>query len=618
MHHNFKKIGLINWIVLLLAGAISGVIAQLMNSDSGWLATAILAIGFFVGLVSYFQMRLEEREAIEQLEYEELNKSKGGSALFTSQEADVFPARRSRVQYERFFIPAFTVFLVVLEAAVIVWRWREIPNTIPVTGRGALGMSLYALLGLVLFVFGRYSAGLTRLEGQRLLRPVAGFSLFGAYACFITTGVLAAVEGGFPQFDGYAAKLLCVALGLVTVESVLALIFEIYRPRVKGKALRLLYDSRLVGLFGQPEGIFTAAAQALDYQFGFKVSDTWFYQFIRRRLGLLLAIQVAVLLASTTVVFIDPGEQGLLERFGTKVESRPVLEPGLHLKWPWPIDEVRRYETSRLQSFSVGYVPDPAREQENLVLWTVGHTKEEFNLLVASSDPMATNSPGSVPVSLLTVSIPVQYQIGDVRAFAYNYTDAARLLELIATREVVRYLVGVDLNDVMSAERAKAADTLRQRIQARADELKLGVQIIFIGLQDIHPPVKVAKAYQDVVGARQEIEAKILVAEAYRAKMVPQAEGESLSRVRAAEAYRLTRQANSGAEAGQFTNQVVAFNAAPSVYPQRLYLQTLGKATEAARKYVIASTNSAQVIQLNLEDKIRPDYGRIAVPSANK
>ena len=71
---------------------------------------------------------------------------------------------------------------------------------------------------------------------------------------------------------------LCGLLGLVALETLIQLVLEIYRPRVKGKIERPLYESRLVGLLGQPEGLITTAAQALDYQFGFKVSETWFYR----------------------------------------------------------------------------------------------------------------------------------------------------------------------------------------------------------------------------------------------------------------------------------------------------------------------------------------------------
>jgi len=93
----------------------------------------------------------------------------------------------------------------------------------------------------------------------------------------------------------------------VGIETVLNLILEIYRPRVRGKAGRPLYESRLVGLLGQPEGLITTAAEALDYQFGFKVSETWFYRTLRERvLAMFIGLQILALVLSTMVTIIEP------------------------------------------------------------------------------------------------------------------------------------------------------------------------------------------------------------------------------------------------------------------------------------------------------------------------
>src|SRR5437763_9108043 len=132
-----------------------------------------------------------------------------------------------------------------------------------------------------------------------------------------------------------------------------------------------------------------------------------------------------------------------------------------------------------LQAFYIWFENDERSEKEKTLLWTVAHYKDEFNLLVASRSPAdatATNNPAGKkipPVNLLSVSIPVQYQITNLSAWAYKHTDAAALLEEIGTREVVRYLVGVDLHEMMSSGRFKAGQDLRERIQASADEREL-------------------------------------------------------------------------------------------------------------------------------------------------
>src|SRR5262249_306897 len=156
---------------------------------------------------------------------------------------------------------------------------------------------------------------------------------------------------------------------------------------------------------------------------------------------------------------------------------------------------------------------------DKTVLWTVSHTKEE-NFLVANREvapvESATNestgasSKRPPPVSLLTVSIPVQFQITNLTAWAYNNEDPSTLLQHIATREVVRYFVGVDFQEIMSHGRGDAANVLRDRIQAEVDQHQMGANVIFVGLQDIHPPVKVAPDYEKVVAAIHTKEATIL------------------------------------------------------------------------------------------------------------
>ena len=283
-----------------------------------------------------------------------------------------------------------------------------------------------------------------------------------------------------------------------------------------------------------------------------------------------------------------------------------------------------RSRTREIQTFNIGFELDPDKGKETTVLWTVPHYKSEFNLLVASRNTAfgsTTNqTPGEriAPVDLLTVSIPVQFQIKDLRAWTYENTDATNLLEKLATREVVRYFVSVDLFDVMSIGRGKAAADLKKNIQTLADERKLGVEIVFVGLQDIHPPVKVAKKFEEVNGARQENEAALRIAEGYLARTVSLAKGEAEKRLREAEAYSYRVVAGAQASAARFTNQLLAFRAAPEVFSQRAYLTALERGATNSRKYILAATNTQDVILLNLEEKLRPDLLDVPLPGVRK
>jgi regulator of protease activity HflC (stomatin/prohibitin superfamily) len=615
MERNIQRHGLVNFLVLLLVGVSAWGVSRFSHLQAGEVAAVFLGLGLLVSLVSWFQMRLEERERFERLEFDELNQAAASGTLFETQQAENFPARHAREQFEKYVVPAFGILLLVLQgaAAFVLWRWlRRAPEVS--FEQPLVAMGLMALFALVLFLVGKYAAGVARLENLLFLRASANYLLLNAYLCALLVAELVAFEAGF-KVDRLLALGLCLLLGLLAAESLVTLVLEIYRPRVKGKILHLLYDSRLVGLLSQPESVFSTAAHALDYQFGFKVSETWFYRFLQRALVWLLLAQGAILLLSTCFVFVNPGEQALLERFGRPVEGRDVLNPGPHVKWFWPIDRVQRYRTEEIQTFHIGLEHDEGEggddHKETTVLWTVSHYKQEFNLLIASRDPLtATNTDAgrkAPPVNLLSVAIPVQYQIQDLRAWAYHHSDPSKLLESLGTREAVRYLVGMDFNEIMSTGRFRAGEELRQRIQAAADQRELGVKVLFVGLQDVHPPVAVGKSFEAVVSARQKREANLLAARAHEVATNALARAEAVRIHHEAQAESARVSVAAVARAALFTNQIPAYRASPSVYAQRAYLQTLARAGGNAKKVILATTNTHDVILMDLQEKLRPD-----------
>lgn len=625
MERTTQKNGMVNLLTLLVIGLAGFAAARYSHSLGGQVGVVFLGLGMLVAAISWFQMRLAENEGLEKLELDELAKGRGGSALFESKDAELYPARRSREQFERFFVPGFTILLCILQGggAYLIWRWIAKPASAVELRQPTTALSLFALFALVLFILGRFSATYARLENQPLLRASAGYLLLNAILSGLITLGLLGVVLEFKKADLYVAYVLCGLLSLVALEMLINLVLEVYRPRVRGRVQRPLYESRLVGLLGQPEGLITTAAQALDYQFGFKVSETWFYRFFEKALGWIILLQAGALVLSTTMVFIDAGEQGLLERFGKPVEGRTILGPGAHFKLPWPIELVHRFRTEQIQTMIVGSTPDPERENDRIVLWTVAHTKEE-NFLVANRDQASLQATNEVsgkrtpPVSLLTVSIPVQYQVTNLMAWAYENKDAPALLQSLATREVVRYLMGADMNELMSYGRTPASALLLSRIQAAADTRKLGARIVAVGLQDLHPPVKVAPEYEKVIAALNTKEAKILTAQGDAIKTNAMADAVSQTTLNRAAAERTAREIGALAQAALFTNQIPAYQAAPSVYLERAYLETLTRSTADSRKFVLLTTNKYDVLQFDLQDKIREDMFDVTVPPPKK
>jgi len=621
MERNTQKNGLVNLLGLLIACLVAALIGNVAQSATAAVGAVFLGVGFLVAAISYFQMRLEHREHLEHLEFEEIARDRNRAALFDESGVDTFIARKAREQFERFFVPAFTTLLGLAQGVGVYLLWQWLPQApMPDLGKAPLVMVTFAAFALILFMLGKYSSRLAGLEKLRLLRPGGAYLLLGSVICVV---VVIAFAGGwfdFVRLDFHLARIMVLLLSLSTLESFVNLVLEIYRPRTKGKAERMLYESRLVGLMGQPAGLVTTAAQALDYQFGFKVSETWFYKFLERALAWLVLFQLAMLMLSTTFVIIDPNELAIVERFGKPRVDGAVLEPGFHLKWPWPLEQIHRHPAKELQSFNVGYETgasqddhgDDSHSEQRTLLWTASHYDEEINFLVASQEQGDGNEDQTVPVNFLSAAVPVQYVVNDFQAWYYNHAEPAKLLKSIGYREVVRYLVNVDLIDIMSVGRLKAADELKANIQARADALGLGVEILFVGLQDIHPPVgdktaPVAGSFEEVIGAEQEMQAKILAAEGEAAEMVPRSRGEAARLVSEAQGASYERILTSGAKARQFRDLIKAYQSGPDVFKKRRYYDAMANSLTNVRKYVIVPNEVNETFMLNLEDNIAYD-----------
>ena len=135
-----------------------------------------------------------------------------------------------------------------------------------------------------------------------------------------------------------------------------------------------------------------------------------------------------------------------------------------------------------------------------------------------------------------------------------------------------------------------------------------------VGLQDMHPPVKVAPDFEKVIAAIHTKAAKILAAEAddiesprKPRRRRPTCSTKPAPRRPLAGSARWPRRA--------VYHQIPAFEAAPSVYAERAYLQTFVRATADARKYLLLTTNTHDVLTFDLQESFTRDLSRLSVPA---
>jgi regulator of protease activity HflC (stomatin/prohibitin superfamily) len=649
--------------IVFFVGRWSGFFAL---SAISWLILSAVLI-WLVLVIQFHQRALAEQE---KLDMSQLAESKQDSTIFQAgdERAVMFAVAQRRLDLlEKWFIPVFSAIIAAYQIAIGLYLLKAVSTASDYEGKQPLVCAAcMTSVAFVSFLISRYATGMSSQPQWKPLRAGGSVLLGIAILCFGLAIALAMV-----QFRSFVVIkvidfIIPILLLLLGAETALNIVLDIYRPRLKGQYARSAFDSRLLGIINEPGGIFRTAASAIDYQFGFKVSQTWFYKLLEKAIVPLILFAVVTLYLLSCIVVVNPDEEAIIEHFGNPLNQAGqvrLARPGLTFKWPWPIDVAYKHPTKMVSEISIGFVPKYKPGTKELdrepLLWGKAHYEKEYLLLVASEQTTTRLTTGAVPVSLIIATVPVQYRVKDLYSFIYNHNEPEKLLESICYHELTRFAASakIEVSDqtsinqcLLGAGRAEAKRALTSRIQAAADEAGLGVEIVFLGLAGIHPPPEVAGDYQKVIGAVQKKQAIILGAYAQRNKDLSvlagsvedadrlyalatkyqrarernrsdeieklgdaldlafaEAKGDIFSRLRKAQSYAFEKATLARATGQRFDSQLKAYRAAKEFYKQEQKLATLEEALENIRKYVvITDQNDTQVFIFDAQEKLTP------------
>ncbi len=659
---------IIVFIAALLIGRWSGFFAVFA---AGWLVLSAMLIWCLL-TVQFHQRSLAEQE---RLDMGQLAESKKASAIFEGKQEHtaLFAVAQQRLQLlEKWFLPIFSGVIAVYQLGIGLYLLKvaaalgDVETQQPLLC--AIAMTTVAFLS---FLLCRYAIGMSAQDHWKPLRAGGSMLLGVAILSFSLAVALSLVYFGIPIAVNVINFVIPVLLIVLGAETALNAVLDIYRPRLKLQYARSAFDSRLLGIISEPKQIFRTAADAIDYQFGFKVSQTWFYKLLEKAIIPLLLFGAVSLYLLSSIVVIAPNEQAVIEHFGNPLNESGqarVVGPGLVLKWPWPFDAAYKYPTKMVSELSVGFVPeiDPRTgyQRRQPTLWGQAHYKHEYNLLVATRQPFTGSSDAAVPVGLVVAAVPVQYRVKDLYSFIYNNRESEKLLECICYRELTNFaasaVVEVDSEadmqkSLFSLGRASARRILHERIQAAADRAGLGVEIVFIGVRGIHPPPEVAADYQQVIAAVQKKQTLILNAQAQRNSLLSslagsvervdqlyallqnyqnarqkaqpaemeklddsldkafsRASGDIFTTMRDARSYAFEKATLANATGQRFVHQLKAYRAAGRIYQQLQRLTVLEQALQNVRKYVVvADEDDTQVFIVDVQEKATPSLYEI-------
>ncbi len=668
-------------IVLSVAGFLTclifGAVAAILPVR--FLAWQILG-GVFIW--TYLAVLFRNRNLAEQEKLDEASFTNAQSnTLFQSDEqrAVLFNVARKRLDsFTKWGTLVFSVLIALYSIGVGIWLFKRAGDVTDMVITSPLaGACAMIVVAFFSFLIARYATGMSVEEEWKPLKAGGSYLLAGSLLAFIIGIGLALRFFQFNVVINAMAWVVPIVMCIYGFETVINAVLDIYRPRISGQYHRESFDSRLFGIINEPGTILHTAASTIDYQFGFKVSQTWLYKLVGKAILPLLLFLLVCAYLSSSILVVEPGRQAVIEHFGSTDGGKNIVGPGLHFKWPWPIDIAYIHDTERIQQINIG-IPGMEKEMydekgmplKKPLLWGQKHYEFEYRLLVATETDGQVNDGGAVPVSVIIAAVPVQFKVKDVHKFLYQHTDPKKTLLDISYREIARYMASAKLEtdvfggsssenlSVLGAGRSAASRALEKSIQEHADRMALGVEIVMVGLEGIHPPLEVAADYEKVIGSIQQRQRTILDALSVQNKVltelggsIPQvnelykfaqeyqqkmdglspeqqkemtkqlddafeaASGEIFKKLSEAQRYAYSRVQTAKATGERFENQVMAYNAAPQIYMQHQHLNTLEEILAGVRKYVVISDdNDREVMIVDLQESLAPSLYDIDVP----
>jgi regulator of protease activity HflC (stomatin/prohibitin superfamily) len=163
-----------------------------------------------------------------------------------------------------------------------------------------------------------------------------------------------------------------------------------------------------------------------------------------------------------------------------------------------------------------------------------------------------------------------------------------------------RTLLENDFNYILKEGLEEYTQSLKSELQRTAGN-ELGVDIVDVSFVNFQPPPEVAESFQATLGALQDKEKQMTIAEKYVVSIVSKAEVLADKKVKGARSNTILKSLLLDAEAESFDEQLRAYKKTPLLYENQAVMIALESWIEDVRKIVNLTNASKEIITLELK-----------------
>lgn len=203
--------------------------------------------------------------------------------------------------------------------------------------------------------------------------------------------------------------------------------------------------------------------------------------------------------------------------------------------------------------------------------------------------------------NIVSVSVAIQYRIGNLRDYLFNAADPQESLQQ-ATASALRQVVGHStLNEIIAEGREVWGRNVEVLLNRILESYHVGIVITNVAPQPARAPEEVQDAFDDAINAQEDEKRFKEQAYAYSASVVPIAEGKARRIMAAASADEKRAILKAEGETAAFTDLLAEYLHAPDIMKQRLYLEMMESVLDKTTKVLVDDKNSKNMMYLPLD-----------------
>ena len=301
----------------------------------------------------------------------------------------------------------------------------------------------------------------------------------------------------------------------------------------------------------------------------------------KKLLLVIAAVAFAAVLIFTSFYTVDDKQQAVVTTFGKVTD---ITQPGLHFKIPFGVQQVHKVDVNVYQKIELGYITD-----EN------GHAVTKTN-----ESAMITGD-----YNIVNVDFFVEYKISDPVAFLFHSTDPELILRNLIQSQVRNVVGSAAVDSVLTDGKETIQSQVKELVAEILSEYDIGLTLVDVRIQDAEPPTNdVIEAFKAVETAKQQAEAVVNKAMAYKNSQIPNAEAQADKLLQDAQ-YLKQKRINEAVEAvAMFEAMFAEYIQNPDITKARMYYEAISQILPGVKLYINTGSSDSIDMLLPLESLV--------------